>query len=431
MRFEAAELLTTGQCPFNCRYCYIPKTSAMKGLHEDIIKSLEDGSFLDNLEKIAGENLTHLSFWGTEPALTLGVLEKKLQDICSRFPKLREIAFSTSMIMPEPIAEFARHLVPFDKKLEIQVSVDGPAGITDKNRFAGAAEKIPENLFHLLQELQDVPLKVGFRWKATLMIENIRSMNENPSEIDDYFSYFEGLNQRFKEINKSQNISIEEKSFVPSLAVPGKYTSEDGREFALFLRRLREKGYESSYTGRLARLFNYYDELGKKKMFTCSGGDSNIGVGPRLHICHRSFYLDDERYVQSVLEEKDIDNWDISLFRRGTIDLIQRRYAPSVDDELAKMKFDYIMRGYHDFWPLGIAFTKAITKELAAIGQAEERFLSDEDYLTTFALFINTAFSCPMENVLNIGILHYTPLSIIRMCGNGAFAEIVRSIKTN
>jgi MoaA/NifB/PqqE/SkfB family radical SAM enzyme len=120
--FEAVELLTTGSCPLNCKYCYIPKTSEMKGLHQEIIKKLKDGTYLDNLEKAAGNKIHYLGFWGTEPALTLDIIKDKLPEIHKRFPELETISFSTSMMFPKPIKDFAKALSKYKIKLDIQIS---------------------------------------------------------------------------------------------------------------------------------------------------------------------------------------------------------------------------------------------------------------------------------------------------------------------
>ncbi len=428
---EAAEVLTTAKCPLNCRYCYIPKTAAMGELHQNVISALEKGIFLDNLEKISGKNLKSLSFWGTEPSLTLDILKEKLNEIRQRFPYLKEIKFSTSMVMPEPILRFAEALEKVDPNIrfEVQVSIDGPDFITDKNRFAGAAEKIPENFFRLVSGMQNLKNKVDFRWKSTLCLENIIGLNEEPDKIDSYFNFFLFLEDKFKEINKNPNISLTAGSYLPTLAVPGRYTSEDGKIFADFLKKIHTKGFKSTYSGRLLRLFQSHEELGnKRRMFSCSGGDSNMGVENRLHICHRSFYLDEDQYINSIFRKAEMENWDISLFQKGNIDFLKKYYMPFPDNEYEKSRFQYILRGYHDFWPLILNTTKAMINELALAGQAEKAFLQNEEYATLFALFINTCLSCPMENILNTGCIHLPPLSLIKVFGNGAFREVLRSI---
>lgn len=425
-RIESVEILTTGWCPLNCKYCYIPKSQAMVEMHRQIIKDLKKGTFLNNLEKVVGKNLHYLGFWGTEPALTLNIIKEKLPEIYQRFPELKKINFSTSMMMPDPIRDFAKAFSKYNIELEVQDSLDGPAFITDKNRFKGAVKKNQENLFKLVSQLQNLPLKLKFVWKSTLTIDNIKEMNRDPSKIDQYFNFFKKLNKKFNKINHNKNITLIE-NHVPSLAVPGKYTSEDGKDFAVFLKNLREKSYRSCYFPRLQRLIQFQDELGTKKaMFTCSGGDSNIGIDSSdIHICHRTYYLNNDKYVNSILEKKDIENWDISNFKKGSIDSIRKNFIVDVGNEKEKTRFYYIMRNYHDFWKMQISYVKAMMKELALIGQAEKRFLEDDDYSTFFALFVNIGLSCPTENIINTGSLHTTSLSILRMFGNGAFNELL------
>ena len=76
---EAVELLTSGYCPFNCEYCYIPKSDKMKSLHQEITEKLVNDTFLDYLFKFCGQDLKHICLWGTEPLLTLPIIKKKLK----------------------------------------------------------------------------------------------------------------------------------------------------------------------------------------------------------------------------------------------------------------------------------------------------------------------------------------------------------------
>ena len=427
MRFEATEILTTGWCPLNCRYCYIPKSSVMKELHQQIIERLKKGTFIDALKRIYGQDLTNLGFWGTEPALTLDIIQPWLPKLFQTFPKLKKIDFSTSMILAEPIRRFIRALSPYNVNLGVQVSIDGPAFITDQNRFKGASEKIPQNFFELVSSIQDEKTKVDFKWKATFTIENIRELNGDPSKIDEYFQFFESLNRKFDEINKNKNISLKKESYLPTLAVPGNYTSQDGKDFAQFLRNLHQKGYQSAYSSRWQSLVSGFGELGiKRRMFTCSAGQSDLGLDKNLHLCHRSFYLDEDKYVSSVLKQKNIDNWDVSHFEKGTIDMVRKNFILNLGKEAEIRRFAYVMRNYHDFWKLQIGYIKAMLIELALVGQANRKYLDDDELSTLFALFVATCLGCPMENLLNTGSLHLTPLSLLRMFGNGAFQELLK-----
>ena len=151
-----------------------------------------------------------------------------------------------------------------------------------------------------------------------------------------------------------------------------------------------------------------------------------MGIGGQMHICHRTFFYDKDEYIESILAQ-DTENWDVSLFRRGTIEHIRKNYivSPGVDES----RFKYVLRGYHDFWKLQLNHTKALMIELARAGQVDPIYLDNQRLLELFAIFINVGMSCPMENLLNAGSIHLNLLSILRMFGNGAFQEIVKSAR--
>ena len=425
--FRAAEVLTSGWCPLNCAYCYIPKSEYMKRLHKEIEEDLRSGKFIDRLESINNE-LTSLSFWGTEPTLTLPILEKWIPEIFVRFPKLEAIMFSTSLLAyPERIVNFGRALVGRNIRYEIQISVDGPSEITDKNRSPGGAERIKKNFQILVQELNKLhlgELKIQMMFKSTHSIENIKYLNSTDGAFDRYFDYFEDLFRIFDKYNKSENIALNRGGYCSTLVVPGKYTTEDGKEFAKYCREFHRRGKRTAYTHRLQRLFSYSEDIFKKRQFSCSGGDSNIGVENEYHICHRTYYLNQQGYVDSILST-DIENWDVSHFERGIIDFIRDNYIVSAEDFT---RWQYVLRGYHDFWSFSLGSVAAMMKELALSNQVDEIYLYDDQLLQLFSIYINQALSCPMENLLNTGSIHIQILSMLRMFGNGAFQEIVRTL---
>jgi len=399
----------------------------MKKIHRRITRSLKDGSYIRNLKRIYdSQSLESLGLWGTEPTLTLDIIRSQIPKFVEAFPKLKTISFSTCGLFVESLERFIRVLNGYNIGVDIQISVDGPAFITDKNRAVGVAKKVPENFSRLLSSIQDVKTKVSFRWKTTLTIENLQEINADTSKIDKYWEYFEDLYKRFSKINQNERITLYARESLPTLAVPGRYTSKDGRIFAQFLRNLHRKGHKTAYTFRLKRILNFWDELGiKKSMFTCSGGDSNTGIGKNLHICHRSFYLDEDEYVDSILQQKGIENWDVSYFERGMINLLRDFYIVDPSDKADLSRFFYTMRSYHDFWKLQIGYTRAMMIELASVNQVNKEYLENEELSVLFTLFAASALSCPMEQLLNTGVIHFMPSSLLRLFGNGAFKELL------
>ena len=122
----ATEQFSSASCNLKCGYCYIPKTSLMQSLQKEAVKELEDGSWLDNLEKLYGKDLEYFGLWGTEPTLTLDKVP--LFDLLDRFPKLKEISFSTNlMTSPDTIVRFITRLETVlwdDRKIKFKPWMD-------------------------------------------------------------------------------------------------------------------------------------------------------------------------------------------------------------------------------------------------------------------------------------------------------------------
>lgn len=432
MKIIATEILTTAQCPLNCRYCYIPKTSVMRKLHEEIIKNIRNGTLLENLKKIFPnkEDLNILSFWGTEPSLTLKEIADILPQILEHFPKLNTLQFSTSLLLPNEILAFILKVEKISPNLNIriQISIDGPPFITDKNRGRGVAKVVSKNFIWLISKIQKVKNKITFHWKSTLGPENFEDFLEKESRFKEYFEYFKKVEGNAKKINKNQNIILPTGS-PPTIILPGKYTSKDGKIFAKWLEKLHQKNYKSVYTFRLQRLLALFPLLGlKKSMVTCSASVSEIALYNELHICHRSFYINDQRYLESILREKKIENWDVSYFRKGVLNYFAKWYIIPLENQFSKTRLFYVTHGVHDFWEKTIEFIKSVTKQLVLVRQADPIFLKDEGLLELFALFLSSQ-ACIVENFFNTGSIHFVPLSIIRIFGNGAFQEILYSLK--
>jgi len=66
--------------------------------------------------------------------------------------------------------------------------------------------------------------------------------------------------------------------------------------------------------------------------------------------------------------------------------------------------------------------------ELALAGQADDVYLRNDELATAFAIYLNQALSCPMENLLNTGSVHLQVVSLIRLFANGAFQQLLQDI---
>ncbi len=436
----ACEIFTSAICNLNCKYCYIPKTSFLKDIHENIISKIDSGEYIEDIYTIYGDNLTSLSLWGTEQTLVLDHISKILSKLFDKFAKLNTFSFSTNLIGDiNSIISFIECL-PKNKKirLKMQVSIDGPPIITDINRGSGTTEKIINNLKLFGEQIgnKDIgDIHISISPKATWGANNIEYFSKDIKKIYEYVDFCNNLCSTVEKYN-NRNLHIDMFSPV-TLAVPGKYTVQDGKNWATVCEYINEVDkncfkfdgiYKSwnAYKLRFHRIMSYIQELFKKpSMFTCSGGDSNwqIDNEKNLHICHRSLFSNIPNYIEEVMKT-DIENWDISNFESGTLELMNNRYITDINDQSEIDRFVYTMGGYHNFLKFKVNCTIPLIKELMLCGQAEEYF-KNNDLCMLLSIFLNSALSCPAESLLNTGNVHIQPISIVRMFANGAFSNIL------
>lgn len=469
-RGVACELLTSAYCNMECKYCYIPKVPGMADMHKEVVAKLQDPTdYIAALRRMYGDNLEHLSFWGTEPTLILQYLTPHLELFIRSFPKLKNFSFSTNFLSHYTrVSEFILEMERISKMLleegdkrrqkngnyrddprfmiDVQISLDGPHFITDAGRQEGATDKIVANYRSFLKTLSENKLEhvlVKSHFKPTVGVEHLSAMNGDVTLIDEYFTFFNHVRSIAEEYLPTIHPYFE--TYLVgngTLMVPGTYTSSDGRTFAHYLRNLKYfanhlinhpkynhyNRMPSEYVNRFENFLRAERENpAAPSQNTCSGGDSNYGIdhSNRLHICHRSFYMKDERYLQAIRDAGGMDNWDVSLFEDGKIEHVKKNLIVDVDDESERTRFLTVMRGFHDYTHFKSASIFSITKWLAKCGQAEHRFLEDDHYCHLFSKFLVFVFGCSIENALNTTSVHITPVSMIRMFANGAFALIL------
>lgn len=470
-RVTAAEIHGSGYCNMNCEYCFIPKVEGMKQLHSEIEQDLREGNFIDRLKNIYGEDLEMLQLWGTEPTLTLSLVNDKLEQYFEEFPNLKSVGFSTNFIVNtdalfelisklEKIGEALDESNQFEKRFptrrgssskkflaDIQISLDGPEFITDKYRQKGATEKIRRNFEEYVKFVKNSNLKyvkIKGNFKPTFSTDFIKRFNEDIGLFDEYFSFFDEVFDIYAKEKFDKEIFDFQPPPSSTLMVPGMYSVSDGKEWALYQRNLRnfsEHAFKSNkykYFGRflngyLYRLTEYMKNMGKlvnmPERQTCSAGDSMWAVDTKndLAPCHRMFFMNDDRYLNAIRgEDRYSDNWDVSTTNKGKVDNVIKNILVDADNEFEVSRLAYIFRGFHDFTSFKTSSVFSIITCLSKYGQASPIYYQNEELATLFSIFLISAFGCSVEGAICSGSINITPISLIRLWGNGAFEELLK-----
>lgn len=437
MDIVACEILSSARCNMSCVYCYIPKTPEAVGWQQQVTDYLSSGRWIDDLSSVVGINLEHLGLWGTEPTITLHLLIPQLGAVLKAFPGLKTIGLSSNFLQHiEKMIELARNLSMLTNKMElrIQVSLDGPEWVTDRNRCPGATKAVLANLERFWCEMdREAPgISIKMHFKPTLSIDNMRAMDG--ARILEWFSFFDRILDTYSGLVRDKGRLGFAPHVAPTFVLPGTYTSDDGKDAADFFKRIWEverqskfkhlRGSFNDYVGRFQRLVRTQSEfLRHPSIGTCSAADTSIGLGfEHMHMCHETFMMIQPDYLKAV--DRDPRVWEVSHSDAGRVS-IARRYIVNAKASDAFSRFRYVMRNYHDFYTAQISYGVAMLKELAAAGQVSAVYGEREEVAALLALFVATAFSCPAENILNTGCLHFAPVSLYRLLGNGVFENVL------
>lgn len=445
----SAELLSAAKCNLDCTYCYIPKGSEyLDTLHKNIIKEVQEvDPLIEKLKSVFGNRLEYLAHWGTEPSLTARYYKDFYKKAIHEFPDLKVIAFSSNFLSRSKINELADLILtlPQSKKLNIniQMSLDGPAWITDENRRGGSTEIIINNIYRFIELINEhsIPHKIRLHFKPTLSkAQYMRLLDSGETNIQYYYQLFEEVLDEMHERNKIKAANILS-ICDPTLVCPDHYSKNDGILFNKIYEESRKLAYEkrfkyfepgANYFNFFCRVFNSTEFFSKSRMFTCSAGDSQMGIGEYYHMCHDTFYLPYSEINDSVYESNDrtTSREEIDNLESGRTQFIVDHYTlhSSEISESSSQKFDqfkYKMRGYHDFTKLKLSYTMAMIKEMVQCSQLSECYRHNE-IAQVLAMYVMARHNCPTRQLMYTSSSHILLPELLKIFGNGLVENFIK-----
>jgi len=436
-RVKDINIFFSAKCNMNCAYCYIPKTKYLNKVNEKVRESLINGSIVKNIKSFVDpEDMSTVSLWGAEPTLNSDCAEKFFSDLFKEFPMIDTVEFSTNTLLGcEYILEIVDAVDKCSYKLknpenigvDIQISLDGPAWITDANRHPNATAKIIKVYKSLVDEFSVRKYgnlkKVNIHFKPTLTCENMREMNNDLNKLVGWYKFFEELVDYRRKCKKKHGVLGYIPAPLPTIVTPGKHTSEDGKQLAQWIRNT--KGVDTSqfkyykqplFTQPLTKVKHFIEinqeVAGRFHELTCGGADASFALGVQndIHPCHRNFICNSYLEYPSAKER-----------------LASRNLVVEVGDDTNLLRLLYITRGYHDFFSARAAFITAAVKRLAMCGQADEIYLYNDDLCMLLGVALS-GITCYIGSVVESTSVHLPMLSLIRLLANGAFQELLEML---
>lgn len=428
---RTAIIYTTAVCNLNCTYCYIDKNQALVKIDKILEESFKGDYYINFMKEMFPDpqQLYNIETWGGEPFMGMHRCYNLINDMIEYFPNFRSFFSSTNLTTANWLDEFSGLVDVFAKHKDrnfsicIQLSLDGPEYITDKNRGIGVTRRFTDNFNKLVEYLKTVPsnIEVRLHTKPTFDMSSVEMLSSK-EKIIEYYQFMDGYIDKIAKLNKNNVMMF---ATIPNTASPLPHTKEDGIKFANLCRLMKEVERENVYK----KYFKYYQKITlysdgyectegdsfRCTNFTCGTGYTNIGFLPydRISTCHNGFVdLISEYKKESINSEGH--TIDFRLFVENS----KSRFCLTKDEyklfESQMMKFnipDTTTR-------LTNMVTLIIT--MARSGQILDKYIDPKEALYAARFLRNKTSFCVRDNHAVTGSITLQPLGIYRLLLNGA-----------
>ena len=432
MQRTTAVLYSTAVCNLNCTYCYINKNKGLSAIDRLLAESFSDPDyyfdFIRDYFPHRGD-LQNLEVWGAETFLHMERVHPTIHKLVKHYPFFRRFFASTNFSYPEwtdkvfdLLGQFAGY-APRRFDVTLQLSLDGPAHITDATRGQGVTEKCLENFDRLLARAGEIPGNVNLflAFKPTLSVDTMYAL-DTKEKIVAYYQFFEGLIQKVADLNlPNLNVNFP----VPNIGVPAPASKTDGEFFAQLARNCRELERENP--------FKFYQEITpfstnvrpkeeatfNYPCFNCGTGSSNLGFLPNrlLSSCHNGFVDLLEDYEANFLANPD-SSIDAKLF--------QPTHSKFTHTEADYAAYERQIAHYNAPESLcRMGCLAGFIRTLALAGEINEKYATEEGAFHGAELYQSCTCNCLRDNYMVTGSTCLQPEGMLKLLLNGAVDYIM------
>lgn len=424
-------LYSSALCNLKCKYCFIHKSPLLQEMEKLIEQYCNSDYYFDFLDRLSPyfsyDGLKNISYWGGEPSIGFKRFANVTMDFMKKYKTIDTLKFSSNFTYKDLIPSFVALLdagssVKDEFVFDAQVSVDGPPFINDSNRGFGTTDLIIENFSEMLGLCEEYP-NVNFisHPKGTLSLEQVEYLlNGNNLKIffDFFYNIFVDCQSRYKNLRCGYpHVNI---------AVPGRFTKEDGILFAEYARkcnelqntdRFRNKGHLFFLQSRVKERFLKCDISSYKEFCGfCGLGRGDIGLLPewKVSLCHRTF----ADIVKSYKEEAASSSSSLLDNRIFSAKKFDQSIIFDVKDAEKHLG---VYRDYLNIDSTSIMITNAnLIRSLAFVGQVNERYKTEDGALFGAKLLLHTFGLCAKDCQDLTGTLSSSYAGAARLLLNGA-----------
>lgn len=456
---DQVAVLASSSCNLNCSYCYLHdqhKGDAYSLLNEKIQQAWKDGTYVKNIKEVFKtiqcdpSKVTHFSFWGGEPLISLENLLPSVKELFKFFNGLTFCMIPTNWTIINNLDQFLllidEALIELDSKqkltFHLQLSIDGPPGIFNSSGHPGDWDKYRKNIDILFQSLALTPfkkLRLLFEVHPTATMNNILNNLNTYDKIKEYNDYLQDfmkyINDKTYEYNINDFCYCGQALTFPVIAVPDKISVKDGMDLDSIINlstNVQIKEYELKEIGERMyyhSLHNFMVKSIAERNPLCTESGLNgltILYDGTICDCPCSYIQTFPPYLEQTKNNpKRQNDYKLALLRQPYF------INPLTATDKEKEKFDwYMLDAIRDTKTTQISLAIALCQELALSGQINYNYFVDPELLLKTLYTIGNIYSCPREQVAALRNSFLSDHNDCKKLLNGAAETILRDRKS-
>lgn len=442
---DTAIFYSCGICNLNCNYCCIDKNPILKDIDEELGKSFQGDYYFNQVKKYfpLSNSLRQIETWGGEPFLKMERMHNLIRQLCNYYLYFDSFYSSTNFSFPQwadKVLDLLKIFGEFSPRrftMNLQLSVDGPEYINDKNRGIGTTQKCLDNFNILVSRLKDeLPKNVNLiiTTKGTLDNSSIMAL-DSKEKIIAYYQFIENNFIRKIDLLNLDNVKME--FCIPNTADPSPVTKEIGKHFADICKWCREIEQENGKYG----YFRYYKSITPFSQnidnlslsydypnFTCGTGYNMIGFLPNYMIasCHESFVYLIEKYKEFAKQQMSTEINKTINFNNFISNCNACKMCMAEKDFFEHERCMSYYNQSHTIFRLANIANEIMC--LALTGQIDSKYIKEEEALSAAIYFQSATAYCVKNNYEMTGSYSLIPNGMLKLLLNGAI-DFIEGIK--
>lgn len=415
MQYQNIDFLFSTDCNMACQYCYIKKDKKEMSAYnlktrEKILNGELKQNVINSLGEVHLKEVVNMGLWGAEPTINAKYFYSFLDQMLEIMPNLKFLMFSTNSYLGYDYIKLFIDAIndlseKYNKelKLHIQFSLDGPAWINEQSRKAGATQRTIDTMYAICDNFtDDFKGRLEINIKPTLAFDYMKKMLDNHQLLINYFDFFKDLEDTIAEKSKGKKKLNACPHGYPTLALPGEYTSEDGKDYARWIKLLWDTKLDERFF--LYQPFTTINSLNKDleldNKITCGSGNLGMALNADGNIisCHQI-----AKYSSYDLEKRQIP--------------IVQAHSTLTGESINKV--EYVSNLLHIYNKNLFSYFEIMVKQLAKAGQIEPIYETNQEARKFLYLFIACVYCFAGQGEETQEPFIFSP-SLIRFFGNGA-----------